>query len=39
VTDRLPSEDVAEMCRRCGVEVIEAGDFAEGESGGGVQAD
>ena len=33
VTDRLPSEDVAEMCRRCGVEVIEAGDFAEGESG------
>jgi DeoR family transcriptional regulator, glycerol-3-phosphate regulon repressor len=33
VTDRLPSEDVAEMCRRCGVEVIEAGDSAEGESG------
>jgi DeoR family transcriptional regulator, glycerol-3-phosphate regulon repressor len=33
VTDRLPSEDIAEMCRRCGVEVIEAGDFAEGEIG------
>ena len=33
VTDRLPSEEVAEMCRRCGVEVIEAGDFAEGENG------
>jgi DeoR family glycerol-3-phosphate regulon repressor len=39
VTDRLPSEDVAEMCRRCGVEVIEAGDVAEAESGGGVQVD
>ncbi|RBP17581.1 DeoR family transcriptional regulator [Roseiarcus fermentans] len=33
VTDRLPSEEVAEMCRRCAVEVIEAGDPAEGESG------
>lgn len=33
VTDRLPSEEAAEMCRRCGVEVIEAGDVAEGENG------
>ncbi len=33
VTDRLPSEDVGEMCRRCGVEVIEAGDLAEAENG------
>ena len=32
VTDRLPSAEIAEMCRRCGVEVIEAGDLAEGES-------
>ena len=31
VTDRLPSAEIAEMCRRCGVEVIEAGDLAEGE--------
>lgn len=31
VTDRLPSEEVADMCRRCGVEVIEAGDSADGE--------
>jgi DeoR family transcriptional regulator, glycerol-3-phosphate regulon repressor len=33
VTDRLPSEDIADMCRRHGVEVIEAGDVAEGENG------
>ena len=33
VTDRLPSDEVAEMCRRCGVEVVEAGEFAEGENG------
>ena len=33
VTDRLPSEEIAEMCRRHGVEVIEAGDAAEGENG------
>jgi len=32
VTDRLPSAEIAEMCRRCGVEVIESGEFAEGES-------
>ena len=30
VTDRLPSEDIAEMCRRFGVEVIETG--GEGET-------
>lgn len=33
ITDRLPSEEVAEMCRRCGVDVVEAGDFIEGENG------
>ena len=33
VTDRMPSEEIAEMCRRCGVEVVETGDFAEGENG------
>jgi DeoR family glycerol-3-phosphate regulon repressor len=38
VTDRLPSEDVADMCRRCGVEVIEAGDSAEGETGEAAKA-
>ena len=32
VTDRLPSEEIAEMCRRCGVEVIEAGDSGEGDT-------
>ena len=31
VTDRLPSEDVAEMCRRWGVEVIEVGVGPESE--------
>jgi DeoR family transcriptional regulator, glycerol-3-phosphate regulon repressor len=35
VTDRLPSEEIGNMCRRCGVEVIEAGDLAEGENGEG----
>lgn len=38
VTDRLPSEEVAEMCRRLGVEVVEAGDFAEGENGGAAKS-
>lgn len=33
VTDRLPSEEIAQMCLRSGVEVIEAGDATEGESG------
>jgi DeoR family transcriptional regulator, glycerol-3-phosphate regulon repressor len=33
VTDRLPSEEIAEMCRRHGVEVVEAGDIAEGDNG------
>src|SRR5580658_8193654 len=33
VTDRLPSEEVADLCRRHGVEVVEAGDVAEGENG------
>jgi DeoR family glycerol-3-phosphate regulon repressor len=33
VTDRLPSIEVAEMCRRWGVEVIEVGDSLDGESG------
>lgn len=28
VTDRLPSEEAADMCRRSGVEVIEAGDVS-----------
>ena len=32
VTDRLPSEDMAEMCRRWGVEVIEAGVPSESET-------
>jgi DeoR family glycerol-3-phosphate regulon repressor len=32
VTDRLPSAEAADMCRRYGVEVIEAGDPAEGEA-------
>ena len=32
VTDRLPSEEVAEMCRRWDVEVIETGAPAEGEA-------
>ena len=38
VTDRLPSEEAAEMCRRCGVEVIEAGDLAESEIGEGAKS-
>jgi DeoR family glycerol-3-phosphate regulon repressor len=33
VTDRLPSEEIADMCRRYNVEVIEAGDAGEGENG------
>src|SRR5277367_1124442 len=33
VTDRLPSEEIADMCRRHGVEVVETGDVAEGENG------
>jgi DeoR family glycerol-3-phosphate regulon repressor len=37
VTDRLPSEEIADMCRRHGVEVVEAGDFAEGENGEGAR--
>lgn len=32
VTDRLPSEEVAEMCRRCGVEVIETGESSDNEA-------
>ncbi len=37
ITDRLPSEEIADMCRRHGVEVVEAGDFAEGENGEGAR--
>jgi DeoR family glycerol-3-phosphate regulon repressor len=37
VTDRLPSEEIADMCRRHGVEVVEAGEFAEGENGEGAR--
>ncbi len=33
VTDRLPSEEIVEMCRRFNVEVIEAGDGGETENG------
>lgn len=33
VTDRLPSEEVAEMCRRCGVEIIETGEPSDNEAG------
>lgn len=33
VTDRLPSEEIAEMCRRFGVQVIETGDVSDGEGG------
>ena len=33
VTDRLPSEEIAEMCRRFNVEVIETGDASESENG------
>ena len=33
VTDRLPSEEIADMCRRYNVEVIEVGDGGESETG------
>jgi DeoR family glycerol-3-phosphate regulon repressor len=33
VTDRLPSEEIADMCRRNNVEVIEVGDAGEVENG------
>ena len=33
VTDRLPSEEIADLCRRHNVEVIEAGDGGELENG------